>query len=207
MFRWLKRGNKLDQIQKDTKTGFSAVQKDISSISGWIKHLDSQTTSHNGDISGIKSLLEEMRQDINGLKNAFSMEQESQANTLFKTETPILGQETVVFSEEAPKKTPVQAPKMDKFSVTERSIIWILLNSDMKLSYEDLSSILGKEKSTIRGQINTIKQKDNDIISDFIEKNGKKRIYIDHKIKEKMLKNAKVRVNSKKNQEKEVKYQ
>jgi len=45
-------------------------------------------------------------------------------------------------------------------SVTERAIIWILLNSEMKLSYDDISSILGKERSTIRA-IEAAKQVEN----------------------------------------------
>jgi hypothetical protein len=43
---------------------------------------------------------------------------------------------------------------------------------EMKLSYEDLALMLGKEKSTIRGQINTIKQKSEGLIEEITEKNG-----------------------------------
>ncbi len=42
----------------------------------------------------------------------------------------------------------------------------------MRLSYEDLASLLGKEKSTIRSQINMIKQKEERIIEETVEKNG-----------------------------------
>ena len=93
--------------------------------------------------------------------------------------------------------------------MTERAILWILLNSDMRLGYEDLSTILGKEKSTIRGQINSIKSKSEGLIEESIERNGKKRVFIPEEIKEKMLKKQKVRVGeskenkeSKKNEEK-----
>jgi hypothetical protein len=57
--------------------------------------------------------------------------------------------------------------------------------------------MLGKEKSTIRGQINAIKQK-SEVIKESVEKNGKKRLFIPEEIKEKMLKKAKVRVSSSK---------
>jgi predicted transcriptional regulator len=74
----------------------------------------------------------------------------------------------------------------------------MLLNTDMKLGYDDLSAMLGKQKSTIRGQINTIKQKA-EIIKESVEKNGKKRVFIPENIKEKLLKKQKVRIkNSKK---------
>ena len=91
-------------------------------------------------------------------------------------------------------QTAVQTPNLDQFSVTERAIIWILLNSEMKLSYDDISSILGKERSTIRGQINAIKSKSEGLIEEIIEKNGKKRVFIPEKMREKLLKKTKVRV-------------
>jgi len=67
----------------------------------------------------------------------------------------------------------------------------------MKLSYEDLALLLGKERSTIRGQVNTIKQKSEGLIEEMTEKNGKKRVYIPDVIKEKLSKYAKVRVKKK----------
>ena len=73
-----------------------------------------------------------------------------------------------------------------------------------RLGYDDLSAILGKEKSTIRGQINAIKSKSEGLIEESIEKNGKKRVFIPDEIKEKMLKKQKVRVlGSKESQKKE----
>ena len=75
----------------------------------------------------------------------------------------------------------------------------------MKLSYDDLAAMLGKERSTIRGQINTIKSKSESIIEEIIEKNGKKRVFIPEEIKENMLKKAKVRVEKQKNKKKSKK--
>jgi hypothetical protein len=73
----------------------------------------------------------------------------------------------------------------------------------MKLSYEDLASMLNKEKSTIRGQINAIKSKSESLIEEVIEKNGKKRIYIPEKMKDKLLKKQKVSIKGKKISKKE----
>ena len=72
------------------------------------------------------------------------------------------------------------------------------MNSEMKLSYEDLALMLGKERATIRGQINAIKQKNEGLIEEIVEKNGKKRVFIPQEIREKMLKKAKVRVKDRK---------
>jgi len=70
------------------------------------------------------------------------------------------------------------------------------MNSDLKLSYEDLARLLGKERSTIRGQINSIRQKSDGLIQEIREQNGKKRVYIGEEIKEKLAKYAKVRDKS-----------
>ena len=71
------------------------------------------------------------------------------------------------------------------------------MNSDLKLSYEDLALLLGKERSTVRGQVNSIRQKAEGIIEEINEKNGKKRVYIPKEIKEKLAKYGKVRVKKK----------
>ena len=71
----------------------------------------------------------------------------------------------------------------------------VLLNSDLKLSYDDLAAMTGKSRATIRGQINSIKQKSEGLVEEIIEKNGKKRVFVPENIKEKLLKNVKVRVS------------
>jgi len=64
----------------------------------------------------------------------------------------------------------------------------------MRLSYEDLAALLGKDKSTIRGQINTIKQKNANIILESIEPNGKKRLYVPEEVRNKIIKSVKVKI-------------
>jgi hypothetical protein len=68
----------------------------------------------------------------------------------------------------------------------------------MKLSYDDLAAMLGKERSTIRGQLNRIKQKDENLIEEVVERNGKKRVFIPDNLKEKLLKKQRVRIKGKK---------
>ena len=84
------------------------------------------------------------------------------------------------------------------------ALLWALLNANdgMKLSYDDLAALLGKNKSTIRGQINAIKQKNEGLIEEIRESNGKKRLYIPEKAKNFLLKSVKVRVKSNKKSQK-----
>ncbi len=201
---WLFSGKKkFDQLKEETKKGFDAVKKDILSISKWIKHLDSEKNTQQKEIEEIKQMLSSIKEDVEGLKNVVSLIGEFQNKQVFTTPKQLSKKQTTVYPVQTAVQTAVQTPNLRQFSTTERAIIWILLNTDMKLSYEDLAAMLGKERSTIRGQINAIKQKSESLISEIVEKNGKKRVFIPDEIKEKMLKKEKVRVKKSKIMKKE----
>ena len=204
---WLFAGKKrLEEVREETKKGFDSVKKDIVSVSGWIKHLDSEKDLQKKDILEIKEVLSSVQEEIEGLKNVLSIMNDFNTNSMFKqpfkTNKRALDKQTAVYSVQTSVQTDVQTPNLSGFSVTERAILFILLNTDMKLSYDDFASMLNKEKSTIRGQINTIKSKSESLIEEIVEKNGKKRIYIPDKIKEKLLKKQKVRVKGNKKDQK-----
>ena len=194
MFGWFSRKKEIEQIREETKKGFENVKKDITSVSGWIKHLDSEKEMQKKDISEIKDFLSSIQEEIEGLKNVVSVMNDLKPKQAFKTNKQLSNKQTGVYAVQTSVQTSVQTPNLDQFSITEKAIIWILLNTDMKLSYDDLAAMLGKERSTIRGQINTIKQKSETLLEEVIEKNGKKRVFIPENIKEKMLKKPKVRV-------------
>ena len=194
MFGWFFGKKEVERVKEETKKGFESVKKDVASVSGWIKHLDSEKNFQKKEIEDIKDILSTIKKEIEDLKNVVSIMGELKSNRVFKTNKQLSKQQTAVYAVQTGVQTGVQTPKLDQFSITERAILWILLNADMKLSYDDLSAMLGKERSTIRGQINTIKQKSEDLIEETIEKNGKKRVYIPENIKEKMLKKTKVKV-------------
>jgi len=99
---------------------------------------------------------------------------------------------------QTPVQTGVQTDILESLTVMERAIVWALLNADMRLSYEDLAALLGKDKSTIRGQINTIKQKNSNLIMEVREANGKKRLYIPDKARSMIIKSVKVKVKGSK---------
>lgn len=200
---WFFGGKKeVERVETDTKKGFEAVKKDMEVIGDWIKHLDSEKNSQKKDIEEIKEILSSVQTEIEGLKNIVSIMGELKTNKVFKTGKQLFKEKTPVYAVQTGVQTGVQTPKLDQFSITERAILWILLNSDMKLSYDDLAAMLGKERSTIRGQINAIKQKSEDLVEEIIEKNGKKRVYIPDFLKEKLLKKSKVRVISHKKSKK-----
>ncbi|MGY4884724.1 MAG: hypothetical protein ACP5NZ_04065 [Nanobdellota archaeon] len=194
MFRWFSWKKEDEKIRDDTKKGFEFVKKDITSLTGWIKHLDSERNLQKKEIDEVRTELSSIKEDLEAIKNVLSIMNELKPRQLFKTNKQLLDKQTAVYTVQTGVQTGVQTPNLEQFSITERAILWILLNADMKLGYDDLSTILGKEKSTIRGQINSIKSKSEGVIEESIEKNGKKRVFIPEEIKEKMLKKQKVRI-------------
>lgn len=195
---WLFVGKKrVEEINEETKKGFESVKKDMISITEWIKHLDSAKKDNKKEIDLITIKLSNIEEEIEGLKNIFSLYSDQKKSTpldkVFKTQTTVLPKQTTNYIDQTTPQTVVQTPNLNNFSITERAILFVLLNSDLKLSYDDLATMLNKEKSTIRGQINAIKSKSESLIEELIEKNGKKRIYISEEMKEKLLKKQKVR--------------
>lgn len=69
-FSWKKESNK---IREDTKIGFDFVKKDIASLTGWIKHLDSERNLQKRDIEQIKEDLSSIKNEIEAMKNVLSI--------------------------------------------------------------------------------------------------------------------------------------
>ena len=198
MFGWFFGKKEVEQLKEDTKNGFESVKKDMASVTGWIKHLDSEKNLQQKEVEDVKEILSSINDELEGLKNVVAMMNELKPNRVFKTPRQVFKQQTGVYAVQTGVQTAVQTPKLDHFSITERAILWVLLNTDMKLSYDDLAAMLGKERTTIRGQINRIKQRSEGLIEEIVEQNGKKRVFIPENIKEKMLKKTKVRVGKEK---------
>ena len=197
MFEWFL-GKNRKKFEEETKQSFSAVKKDMNAVGKWIKHLDGQDkqlfvllNSLKEDLSTIKEEIGELREHLD---DAPTQENNKQ---LFKNEG-VLNKQTAVYDVENAVQTGVQTGSfyeiLKNLSSSERLILLTIMNSDMKLSYEDLALLLGKERSTIRGQINAIKQKSEGLIEETSEKSGKKRVFVPEEIKEKLEKYAKVRV-------------
>jgi len=190
-----------EQLKQAVQTGFNSVKQDVSNTSKWIKHLNNNDSELKEDIFELKGEIASMKDELENLKNMLDVIGNKQVfkrrQTLFNKQTGVQGVLNSV-------QTGVQTGFLDNLSTTERAIVFVLLQSDMKLSYEDLASMLGKSKATIRGQINAIRQKSEGLVEEVMSDNNKKRVFIPEKIKEILLKKGKVRVkNNKKNRENE----
>ncbi len=207
MFGWFKKKQDND-LERKTQEGFNSVKRDIDAVGKWIKHLDRQDKQLFDFINLIKGDLSYIRDELNGLREAVEEVSDVEENKQVFKKLPVFDKQTAVYAVQEAVQTAVQTGNFydifKKLSSNERALIITLMNSEMKLSYEDLALLLGKERSTVRGQINSIKQKSEGLIEEIVEKNGKKRVCVPEEIKEKMQKYAKVRTGkSKKDREKE----
>ena len=200
MFGWFFKKD-VQRLEKETKNSFREVKKDMNSVGKWIKHLDKQDKKLFSIISSFEKDLSTLRNEMGGLREGINLVSTSVQNKQVFKKLPVLDRQTGVDVVQKAVQTAVQTDNiydiLKGLSGNERLIVMTIMNNDMKLSYEDLALLLGKERSTVRGQVNSIKQKSEGLIHEFTEKNGKKRLYIDDEVKAKMKRCAKVRSGKK----------
>ncbi len=190
-FLWFGRKKKEHDDEKIAHS-FESVKQDISKISAWIKHLSARDDDNESKIEGIYNEIMEIKQDIDGIKQFVSFFDTRVASRVFRRGSTAVDKHTRVEGVQTPVYTAVQTAFLRGLTQNEKVILWILLNAEQKLSCEDIAVLLAKDKSTVRSQINNIKQKNESWISEFIEKNGKKRYYVEDKLKGILLKKMKV---------------
>ena len=185
---------RVEKLRVEVQDSFNHVKKDFNKVGEWIKHLDEKHISHASEISNIKNQLLTIHEDLIELKDFVSFFGPQISKGLPKqAQTGVVKQPSIV-GVQTPVQSGVQTDILSNLTVMERAIVWALLNSEMRLSYEDLAALLGKDKSTIRGQINAIKQKNNGLIEESREVNGKKRLYIPDEIRAIVVKSVKVKI-------------
>ena len=187
---------RVDKLKDEVRDSFNHVKKDFNKVGRWIKHLDDKHVLHNDGISNIENQLSTVQEELAEIKDFISFFGSGLSKQLSK-QIPTAGvKQTASEVVQTVVQTAVQTDILDNLTVMERAIVWALLNSEMKLSYEDLAALLGKDKSTIRGQINTIKQKNEGLIMEAREVTGKKRLYIPDEIKSTIVKSVKIKVRT-----------
>ena len=197
MFGWLFK-NKYGALEEKTQEGFNSVKKDMEVVGKWIKHLDTVDKQVFDQINELKLDLASIKNEIASLREGIDLVSDGLKYKQVFDKMPVYAKQTGVDDVVKPVQTAVQTGNfygiLKGLTSNERLLVFTILNSDMKLSYEDIALLLGKERATIRGQINSIKQKSEGLIEEISEKNGKKRVFIPEEIKGKLTKYAKVRV-------------
>lgn len=187
-FLWFGRRKEEDhhKLKEDVRASFESVKQDVKKVGIWIHHLNDQDKKQDKQLDELFDKISEIQADINDIKSFVSFFDTRISKQVFKHRQTAVGKQTRVEHVQTPVQTVVQTAFLKHLSVMERAIVWTLANSpeNMKLSYQDVATILGKDTSTIRGQINNIKQKSEDLINESLDKQGKKRYWIDDDVKE-----------------------
>ncbi|MBI2671028.1 hypothetical protein HYX18_03565 [Candidatus Woesearchaeota archaeon] len=205
LFDFWKKEDKLDKkfkvLHNNLSASFSNIKKDMENFSKWVMHLEKHRTHHHSKIGDIEKkvyFLEKMLEDIKIGQTFVRLPDVSKhGQTFVRLKQTAVGVQTGVDVVQTPVQTAIQTFKpigtselkeiLRNLTVMERAVLWTLLNTDLKMSYDDLAVLLGKDKSTLRGQITNIKRKSDDLIKEFIENNGKKRFFVDENIKKMMI--------------------
>lgn len=194
MFGWFRKKEDTSKLQEEIKRSFDSVKDDFNKVGQWISHFDDNHKEYKNDLDEIKKQIFTIQNEIDDIKDFVSLF----GSKISKQQQTSAIKQHGVFGVQDNVQTAVQSGVLDNLTLMERAIVWALVNSETKLSYEDLAVVLGKDKSTIRGQINAIRQKNEGLIEESREANGKKRVLISDEMKQIILKNAKVRVKSQK---------
>lgn len=200
MFGFFRTKKEVKKIEEDIRRSFENTKQDFAKVGSWIGHLDEKNQINSSEINSLRSQLNIALEDIEDLKEAIALF----GGRLSKQKQTAVYKQTLPVDVQTPIQTAVQTSILDNLTLSERSIVLALLYSDMKLSYEDIAVMLAKDKSTIRGQINAIKQKSEGLIVEQREPNGKKRVFIPEEIAKLITKSVKVRVKKGKKEEKYV---
>ena len=73
MFGWFSKRGGSSKVEEETKKGFEAVKKDITAVTGWIRHLDSEKNLLKKELEEIKDILSSTQEEIEGIKNIVSI--------------------------------------------------------------------------------------------------------------------------------------
>src|SRR3989344_2513192 len=158
MFGLFGSSKKVKKLENETRKSFSEVRKDFEGVSKWIKHLNNSDKQLFDLVNDLKRELSSVQDDLNGLKEAVALSNLAVENRQVFKKTAVLDKQEAVYGVQEPVQTAVQTGNfhdlLNGLSSNERMIVFTLMNTELKLSYEDIARLLGKERATIRGQIN-----------------------------------------------------
>jgi biotin operon repressor len=153
--------NEIRQVHNQVKELFESIKTEIYKKKEESGH-DKDMSGHDRDMTGT---YKDMRKDA-----AFLLEKEFFGKELKKSRD--------FFAE----KRIVKVKDENELSITEKGLLKILYESDVPLTYADLSRMLGREEKTIRNSIYELRKKGFDI-SDKLISSKEKAFYLADDIK------------------------
>lgn len=172
---------RIDEVHDILKNSFSNLKKDMTHVSKWLSDSKQKEEGRDKRLDLLDRRLDELEQLFGQLQTDIRSKR-----TSVHVQTPV---QTIVQTGKKKNKESYDGLEdaLRHLTTMERTVVWMLLNTDLKMSYDDMCIALGKDKSTLRGQINNIKQKAEGLVSEFSEPSGKKRFYMQDELKEHLL--------------------
>lgn len=184
---------KIDDLHKSVSFSFSNIKRDMDSVGNWITHFKEKHEGHDENFDNVHKRLQGVEQELEEMKEIWTR---VQTGVQTRVQTRV-GQTDVRLKQMSVQTNMLE--KLKNLSVMEKQLVWILLNSEIKMSYDDLFVVLGKNKSTLRGQINNIKLKSPDLIKEAVENDGTKKFYVSENVRDQILgRTKKIEVQAKK---------
>ena len=180
-FLWFGRKREVKTAHEELKNHVEHLSKEFSKAGDWITHLNRKGEGHESSLNEVNERLSTLENDVSEIKEFISFF----GPKLFKQGQTAVHKQTAVYGVQTSVQTAVQEGFLRGLTAMERAIVWVLLNTDLKMSYEDVAALLGKDRATIRGQVNSIRHKRGGLNEEMIDKTGKKRINVPDRIKSK----------------------
>ncbi|MBU2496467.1 MAG: MarR family transcriptional regulator [Nanoarchaeota archaeon] len=195
LLEWLFGTKRGETFEEEVRHSFSNVKKDIHKVSKWLSHFHDKHKKHEDNVSDVLKRMEKIEKDLDEVKTFVEFFVSETSRGPFRSPFKQLSKHTqtavqtggVQTAVQTAVQTGIQTSALKGLTMMERMVLFALLNSNEKLSYDDIAVLTGKDKSTVRGQINNIKQKSEGLISEIVESSGKKRYFIEEKLKERVL--------------------
>lgn len=181
---------RFSNLHDSLNDSFSKIKDDMQGVGDWIKHLNETKHNHHEKIEDIHTRLRVVEEFMYNFLEQSPIEEVSKQLSKQEQTAVRLNQTEGLSKQLSKQRTDIKTDlERALYSLTamERAVVWSLLNTDLKLNYEDLSRILGKDRSTVRGQVNNIKRKIPELILEKSESDNSKRFFIDDEFKREIM--------------------
>ena len=132
------------QLKEAVQTDFNSVKQDMGNVSHWIKHLETSNSKLNEEVQELREILSTINDEVENIKNVVAVVGNRE---MFKRPSTVFNKQTVFKGVLNSVQTGVQTVFLDNLSATERAIVLVLLNSDIKLSSEKFDNLGNKPTS------------------------------------------------------------
>lgn len=175
-----------DTFSKKVKNSFINVKNDMQKILEWISFLKINYEKSENRLSEIEKNLENMKIRI------LNLEEDKNRAAVWTADQTAVQTAVQNWTAVRPKQTAVQKEvgDLEKYfnglTWREGELLSILLNTEREMDYNDLCEMVGRDQSTLRGQVNKIKIKYPGAIEETVTNKGKKSFSMNQELKEKI---------------------